>query len=191
MSHSFCPKCGAGLTVRSVHGEERKACPNCDFVLYENSKPCVGVLTLDGDRVLLVKRAVEPFKGYWDIPGGFLEPGEHPADGAVREMREETGLVVEPVELVGMFMDVYGPEELPTLNLCYSAKVVSGTPQAGSDAAGMDWFPVDGLPDRIAFNWERDALRLLGERIERGSSHGDGGVRADAGEGRCSRPTKE
>ena len=161
MAHNFCPECGGLLSLRVLHGAERMACRKCRFVLYENSKPCVGVLALSEGRVLLVKRAIEPFKGYWDIPGGFLEAGEHPADGAVREMREETGLEIEPVEILGIFMDVYGPEQLPTLNLCYLAKVSGGEPRASSDASDLAWFPVDKLPDEIAFSWEKEALALL------------------------------
>jgi ADP-ribose pyrophosphatase YjhB (NUDIX family) len=180
MAYSYCPQCGAQLVVRSVDGDDRKVCPRCDFVLYENSRPCVGVLALDGDRVLLVKRGIEPFKGYWDIPGGFLESGEHPADGAVREMREETGLLVEPVEVLGIFMDVYGQDEWATLNVCYLAKVTGGTAQAGSDATGLEWFPVEELPADIAFNWEREALTLLRERSKPATGTGPPTGRYDA-----------
>jgi ADP-ribose pyrophosphatase YjhB (NUDIX family) len=165
MSYRFCPKCGARLALRTVDDRDRSACPRCDFILYENSKPCVGVLTLDGNKVLLVKRAIEPFKGYWDVPGGFLEPGEHPAAGAIREMREETGLVVELTEILGIFMDVYGPEEIPTLNLCYTARVAGGAPHAGSDASELEWFAIDDLPEAIAFCWEREALQVLRGRM--------------------------
>jgi len=126
--------------------------------------PSADIPALQGQEVLLVKRAVEPFKGYWDIPGGFLESGEHPADGARREVLEETGLVIEPTEVVGFYMDVYGPEDEPTLNICYLAKVVGGEERAGSDAEGMEWFPMDELPERIAFSWEREALDAVRRR---------------------------
>ena len=161
MAYSFCPECGGPLSPRALHGAQRMTCGRCGFVLYENSKPCVGVLALSAGRVLLVKRAIEPFKGWWDIPGGFLEAGEHPADGAVREMREETGLEVEPVEILGLFMDIYGSEQLPTLNICYLAKVSGGEPRASSDASDLAWFPLDELPDEIAFSWEKEALARL------------------------------
>ena len=165
-AYTFCPKCGSLLTVRRVDNKERQACSHCDFILYENSRPCVGVLTLDENRLLLVQRAIEPFKGYWDIPGGFLEAGEHPATGAVREVREETGLLIEPTELLGIFMDVYGPAREPTLNICYIAKPVGGQPQTGSDAAKMHWFSIDALPDDVAFEWANEALDLLKRRLD-------------------------
>ncbi len=168
MTFTFCPNCGTRLTPRHIEGRHRPACPNCSFVHYNNPLPCVGVLALDEGRVLLIKRAVAPFKGYWDIPGGFLEADEHPYAGAQRELREETGLEIEPTELLGFFMDLYGPDEEPTLNICYLAEVLSGEPRPGSDAVALQWFPLDALPEKIAFNWERDALALLRERLQTG-----------------------
>ena len=60
----------------------------------------VGAVVVDRGRVLLIRRGTEPMKGHWSLPGGLLELGESPADGVVREVREETGLLVEPVELI-------------------------------------------------------------------------------------------
>lgn len=175
VSYVFCPQCATRLVPCRVDQRDLLSCPACDWVFYNNSAPCVGVLVvrgrpagipaLQGREVLLVKRAVEPFKGYWDIPGGFLESGEHPADGARREAREETGLEIEPAEVLGFFMDVYGPDEEPTLNICYLARITGGEEMAGSDAAEMRWFPLDQLPEQIAFAWERDALDLLVSRF--------------------------
>jgi 8-oxo-dGTP diphosphatase len=165
MPYSFCPRCAARLTPRRLEGRSRPVCPDCGFVDYNNPLPCVGVLALDHGKVLLVKRAVEPFKDYWDIPGGFLESDEHPDVGARREFLEETGLHIEPAEALGFFMDTYGQDQEPTLNICLLARVVGGEQHAGSDAADLRWFPLDGLPDGIAFNWERRALDLLIERL--------------------------
>jgi hypothetical protein len=67
--------------------------------------------------------------------------------------------------MVGMFMDVYGDEEIPTLNICYTARVVGGSAQAASDATELEWFPLDDLPGEIAFNWERGALENLRREI--------------------------
>ena len=180
MPHTFCPQCASRLEARGQETSSCPTCPVCGWVFYNNSAPCVGVVVvrerpagmppaahipaLQGREVLLVKRAVEPFKGYWDIPGGFLESGEHPADGARREVLEETGLLIEPTEVMGFYTDVYGPENEPTLNICYLAKVVGGEEKAGSDAEGMEWFPMDELPERIAFSWEREALDAVRRR---------------------------
>ncbi len=159
--YRFCPQCAHELELRPHDSRQLPTCPNCGFVHYNNSRPCVGVFVLDGGKLLLVERAEEPFRGYWDIPGGFLDSGEHPGIGAKRELREETGLEIELTGLLGFFMDVYGEEALPTLNICYLARLAGGTARAGSDAASLRWFPLDALPGNIAFAWEREALEVL------------------------------
>lgn len=164
----FCPKCGYDLlATKNASGEaQRGICLNCGFIYYPVSKPCVGVLILKDSKVLLVRRAVEPFKGYWDIPGGFLEQGEDPVDGAAREVQEETGLKIEPDEILGIYMDKYGPDGESTLNICYTAKVIGGEPKAGSDATEMEWFDLESLHHNmgeieIAFEWSRAAINRL------------------------------
>ena len=165
MPYTFCPQCGSRLEARAIDGRERPACPQCDFVDYQNAKPCVGVLVVDDGKVLLVERAIEPFKGYWDIPGGFLDSDEHPAEGAKREMVEETGLVVELAEVLGFWVDAYSHEGFNTLNICYLGRLTGGEAKAGSDAERIEWFPLDDLPPKIAFNWERAALEKLRDRL--------------------------
>ncbi len=179
MPYKFCPQCATPLEPREVEGRTLPACPACGWVFYNNSAPCVGVVVVRPgpgghvqenpapalrEEVLLVERGIEPFKGWWDIPGGFLESGEHPAEAARREVLEETGLEIEPVEVLDFYMDVYGPENEPTLNICYLAQVVDGEERAGSDAERLGWFPLDALPDKIAFNWEREALETIRAR---------------------------
>jgi 8-oxo-dGTP diphosphatase len=112
---------------------------------------------VDGEnRVLLARRKANPFAGRWDLPGGFLEEGEHPLDALVRELREETGLEVEPLEFLGIWMDRYGDaEDAPaTLNLYWTARVVSGEPEAADDVTELGWFAPDELPspDELAFH---------------------------------------
>lgn len=98
----------------------------------------------------------------WDIPGGFLEPGEHPEDGAAREALEETGLTVRVGRLIGVWMDVYGPEATDhTLNFYYCAIPTEGgvsEPVAADDAVEIGWFGPNALPREIAFNHGRDVL---------------------------------
>jgi ADP-ribose pyrophosphatase YjhB (NUDIX family) len=148
----FCPRCRSGL--RS--DEQRIECPECGFIAYASSKPTAGALCEDAEgRVLLARRADEPFKGRWDIPGGFLEEGEHPLDGIRRELREETGLEVEPVDFLGVWMDRYGGDSTAeaTLNLYWTARVVGGEPQAADDVDALKWFGAAELPpaDELAF----------------------------------------
>lgn len=158
--YSFCPKCGGRLENRYIEGDEydRLVCGSCGFVFYQNSKPCASALLEKDGKVMLVRRAVEPFKGYWDIPGGFLENGEHPEDGMIRELLEETSLTVEPTEMLGIFMDVYGEGGDHTLNIFYIARLISGEPKPASDVDAIGWFGVNEIPEDVAFDCCKQAL---------------------------------
>jgi NAD+ diphosphatase len=148
----WCPRCREELRGN----ESRVECAACGFVAYASSKSTAGALVEDGNgRVLLARRAKEPFKGRWDIPGGFLEAGEHPLDGLRRELREETGLEVEPQEFLGVWMDRYGGESTAeaTLNLYWTARVEGGEARAADDVDDLRWFEPEELPapDELAF----------------------------------------
>ncbi len=126
----------------------------------------MGALVRDEEgRVLLSRRAVEPQVGKWDIPGGFLEEGEEPLDALRRELREEAGVEIEPLELVGIWVDRYGgdDEATATLNLYWTARIVSGKPTPADDVAELAWFPIDEVPGdgELAFANVAKALRSL------------------------------
>lgn len=162
LSYRFCPKCGGELARKFVEqeGHHRLVCQSCGFIFYLSSKPTASALVIRDGKVLLVERAIEPYKGWWDVPGGFTEDGEHPEEAVRRELREETGLEIRILGLLGIFMDayVYGSVEDHTLNLYYLAEPIGGDPWPGSDAASLGWFGKDELPDRVAFQCSRDAL---------------------------------
>ncbi len=167
MSFYFCPNCGAKLYSTS-DPFAAQTCDRCGRTHYHNSKPCAGALIVKDGRVLLVKRAVEPFKDCWDIPGGFLEAGEHPPDGMLREVREETGLEVRVKKLLGVYMDRNarnGDDEIFTLNHYYIVEPIAGELRAADDVDEFHWFPLDALPERIAFEHARVVLRDLRERV--------------------------
>ena len=157
-----CPRCASPLEndVATVN------CDACGFTAYASSEPTVGALVLDDDgRVLLSRRAYEPQAGKWDIPGGFLEEGEEPLDALRRELREEAAVEIEPVEFAGIWVDRYGgdDEATATLNLYWTARIVSGEPTPADDVAEFAWFPVDELPGdgELAFRNVAEALRSL------------------------------
>jgi 8-oxo-dGTP diphosphatase len=150
----FCPVCNAGLNVEDGR---RAECPECGFRAWASSKATAcAVVTDDGGRALLVRRAGEPFRGYWDLPGGFLEEGEHPLDGLRRELLEETGLDVEPGDFIGIWMDRYGDGEdaHATLNLYWAARVLAGDATAADDVTELGWFAPDEFPpaEELAFH---------------------------------------
>ena len=155
----FCPRCRAELR----HEGSRVECEACGFVAYASSKATAGALVEDDEgRLLLARRAHEPFKGRWDIPGGFLEEGEHPLDGLRRELREETGLEVEPVEFLGVWMDRYGGDSTAeaTLNLYWTALVTGGEAAPADDVDDLRWFVRHELPEAGELAFENVPLVL-------------------------------
>ena len=140
----FCLLCGASLATRNVAGKPRRACPACDFVYFVEPKVGVGVMVVEDGRILLVRRAMEPEKGRWSLPAGYLDHGESPIETAVREAREETGLKVRITGLVDVFHNPPGAGA--SVFLLYSAERESGEPAPGDDADAAAFFGRDELP---------------------------------------------
>ena len=102
----------------------------------------VGAVVVEEGRVLLVRRGTEPLKGQWSLPGGLLELGESLTGGVVREVREETGLMVEPVELVELLDRIHREGERVRYHYViadYLCRVMGGSLQAASDADAVRW----------------------------------------------------
>jgi ADP-ribose/FAD diphosphatase len=159
----YCYDCGGQLAIENMDGNSRYICSICGLITYLNSKPCVGALIVNGRRILLTLRKNEPFQGYWDIPGGFLEYGEAPEAGLYREIKEEMGLEIRIESLLGIFMDKYGEDGFSTLNIFYRSKAV-GQPQfCAKEIMEFRWFSLDQLPNNIAFNSAKEALCKLKE----------------------------
>lgn len=144
-----CPGCGTGLVDRRVEGRTRRYCPGCDSVAYRNPKPCAGVLVLDGDQVLLVKRGEPPSPGSWSAPAGFMEADEPPRRAATRELREETGVTVDPAHLA-LHDTVFKESHLDhhSLILLYTAprSRADGDPDPGTDADAARYVDRDEIP---------------------------------------------
>lgn len=116
-------------------------------------------------RVLLVRRGNEPFKGQYALPGGFVDIGERVEDGARRELREETGVKVGELRLVGVYSEPSRDPRGHTCSVAFVARVESADPHAGDDAAAAEWV-ADWRRKRLAFDHAQiieDAKRLLGE----------------------------
>jgi len=146
----YCPRCRTALESEAG----RASCPACGFVAYANPAPTACALCVnERGQLLLVRRAGEIYHGYWDLPGGFVDEDEHPLDTIRRELREETGLDVEPQEFVGVWVDRYSEDRsgAATLNLYWTARVLGGDSKAADDVSELGWFAPDALPRRDEF----------------------------------------
>ena len=140
----FCPRCSGKLT----RDDDHLRCEACGERYWANAIPGVqGILERDG-RILLARRANEPRRGYWDLPGGFLHESEDATDGLRREFREETGLEVRPTELVRIDIEPYGGRYVFSVTWLVEAE---GEPVAADDVAELRWFARDELPREMAF----------------------------------------
>lgn len=160
MQFSFCPTCGIALQP-APGPHQPQTCASCGAIHYRNAKPCAGMVVERHGRVLLARRALEPHKGAWDLPGGFLREDEHPEEGARREILEETGLRVRVLGLLGIYMDRYGSGESAPwiLNIYYHAEPLDDAdPQPADDVSSLAWFAPEELPARMAFPHENQVL---------------------------------
>ena len=155
--YTFCPWCAAKLVEVELDNKKRKHCPECDFVYYHNPIPAAGAIIDDGNKVLMVKRKYPPYVGDWCFPAGFMEYGESPAECCIREIAEETGLIVQ---LTGSFK-VYSGHDDPrskAVLILYVAEITGGQLKAGDDASEVFYFPLDKPPANIAFESHRRAF---------------------------------
>jgi ADP-ribose pyrophosphatase YjhB (NUDIX family) len=136
----FCPICGEA----TEKVEDRVECRACGYVGYANAVPGAEAVCIDDrGRVLLGRRAGDPGKGLWDLPGGFVHEDEHPVDGLLREVREETGLEIEPIEFLGFWLEPYYARIV--LCLAWTARA-NGTARAADDLVEVQWFDPAELP---------------------------------------------
>ena len=153
---SYCPRCGHALEDREVFERMRRVCPACDLIVFRDHKVAAGVLVEREGKLLFVRRRLKPREGTWSFPAGFVEFDEDPAEAAVRECREETGL---EVELTGLLDVIAGREHErgADIVIVYCARLVGGEPRAADDVDRVAFFAPDELPP-LAFRATRVAL---------------------------------
>ncbi|HEU4371019.1 MAG TPA: NUDIX hydrolase [Methylomirabilota bacterium] len=153
----FCPLCATALVRAPVPPDQREqaVCPACEFVFYLNPKVVAGTIPEQDGRILLTRRSINPGRGLWTYPGGFVDFGESVTDAAVRETLEETGL---EVDLTGL-LNVYSYPGAPVI-IVYTARVLGGTLTACAENDRLEWVTPPEIPwDTLAFPSTREALR--------------------------------
>jgi len=150
VKYHYCYHCGAPTTTLETEGYRRAFCTQCRLILYENPLPTVVVIAYnEQNEIVLIRRAVEPGRGGWSLPGGFIEIGETAAQAAIRELIEETGLTGTKLKLIdvgahlnGFYGDI--------LMIGYATPPAKGEIiRHGSDAAEAAWFRIDNHPPLV------------------------------------------
>ena len=156
----YCPHCSAELEKVDEGGQARMRCTECGFVQYLNPAPAAGILVRDDEGcVLLVRRKFEPFAGLWTMPAGFIEYGEEVEETAVRELEEETGLIIE-IDAIHAVESCRDDPRGNTVLVMFEGHVKDGDLKAGDDAEEVGFFSLDSLPE-IAFNCQKRVLDRL------------------------------
>ena len=148
---NFCPNCGSPMADRFVFGRTRRACSACGFVFFREPKLAAGALVEQEGQVLLVRRAVDPKLGFWCLPAGYVEYDEGPVAAVLREVREETGLLVRVTGLLAAYHVRSDPRGLGVI-IIYRAAPVGGELVPGDDASEAKFFLPDDLPNDLAFS---------------------------------------
>jgi 8-oxo-dGTP diphosphatase len=163
--YHYCPRCGQRLIQREAFGLLRPVCPACGFVHFRDPKVAAAVLLSQNGGVLLIRRDVDPGRGLWALPAGFVEVGELPDEAAAREALEETGLHVTIGGLLSI-QRMANPDK-PGILLTYQGQVNGGQLQANDDVSEARWFRAADIPwDELAFETTRKSLSewVNGER---------------------------
>ncbi len=133
-------------------------------------RPCAEAVLLRAGQVLLMRRARDPWRGAWEVPGGFCEPGEHPRDAAERELREELGIAAQAVGYLGAWIDRYGPQDSAgTLNCAYLLVPEHADPPLwlqDGEVLEAAWFDLARPPAPLAFPDHMGRLLAAAARID-------------------------
>jgi ADP-ribose pyrophosphatase YjhB (NUDIX family) len=154
----FCPHCGGQLEHKRLKKTEpeRRVCSTCNFIFYEDPKIAACTIPVVDNKVVLLKRGIEPSYGKWVFPGGFMDRGERVEEAAIRETWEEANLKVE----IERLLNVYSYPGQPTVIIVYLVNVVGGQLRAMDETLEVATFAPDEIPwSELAFDSTGEALR--------------------------------
>ena len=164
----FCPMCGHPMVTKRPQDDVRvrELCEACGYIHYVNPIPVVGTVPVCGDRLLLCKRAIEPQKGKWTLPAGFMEAHETLLEGALRETREETGTEAKGGQLFTVIDVPYASQ----IHFFFLAEITQLPTNPGPETIEQKLFAENEIPwDEISFTTVRTTLEHFFEDRHQGS----------------------
>ncbi len=176
----FCPLCGEALVELSSGPDKgRPACRHGHFIHYDNPAVTAFIFLECDGQYLLLKRGRDPYRNRWELPGGFVEAGETPAEAIRRELFEETGLRASCIRVIGAYASRYGDHGKWTVDVAFHGQVSPGELNLSAESTDAVWLPLAKMPP-LAFEGERQAFREFEKKLDpprdpccdtRGSEH--------------------
>lgn len=165
--YQFCPRCAHALEDRPFEGKVRRTCLTCGFIYFPDPKVAVVALIEAHACVLLIRRAVNPGRGLWALPGGYMDADELPEAALCREVREEAGIDIAVGELLEIFPMVNGGGRSLGFVLAFQARPLDPIvkPIACDDADAAVWFSAKEVPTALAFDSTQRLLACWQARI--------------------------
>lgn len=158
VEYRFCPRCGGHLKKQKVKAiePERLVCQQCSFIFYLDPKVVAGTIFTIEERIVLLRRGVEPEMGKWVFPGGYVDRGESVREAAIRETQEESNVQVRLCSL----LDVYSYSRSPNVIVVYAAEAIGGELRAGDESVEAQTFSASEIPWKdLGFQSTQDALK--------------------------------
>ena len=163
MFYKNCPFCGVKYDENNNDYPNSLQCSSCEKIFYNNPKPTAAGLLMKNNKIILVKRKSEPYKGYWGMPGGFLKYGENPSEGLAREIKEELSVDIDSSKMVDIFNISYPVTETDNLSLIvfvYETNFNNSLDKIKVNDDAEEWalFDKESIPDNIAFPEQKEYL---------------------------------
>jgi len=165
MEFRFCPVCsGALISLASGPDHGRMACRRGHFVHYANPAITAFAFVERDNRYLVLRRNQEPYRGRWELPGGFVEQGETPAQSVRREICEETGLRVVEASIMGAYASRYGDNGKWTVDVAFHCRASDDELTLSAESAEAAWVSIEHMP-LLAFAGERSAFQDFRQKL--------------------------
>jgi ADP-ribose pyrophosphatase YjhB (NUDIX family) len=165
MEFRFCPLCSNELIpLASGPDHGRVGCRRGHFVHYENPAVTAFAFVERSGRYLVLQRGQDPYRGRWELPGGFVEEGESPAEGIRREIFEETGLRVDAPSIIGAYTSRYGDHGKWTVDVAFHCRAPHGNLSLSAESSDAAWVSIEQMPP-LAFAGEQSAFEEFKQKL--------------------------